>query len=334
MRRAGVILAVVIAALGAPAVPAASAPFDAGAARAFSARVEVLSRAGRWDEARATINRELSSAEGPRRAALLVDLAALAVDSNAYRHGDPQAAAAAVQRALAAAREAKHEQVLARATFTAARLTYWRGFDEPTRWDEARPLFEEVQRAARAGPLPDESLATLALFYRGLVEQQQGHAAAARPLFEDGLARARRANDGFLASFFERHLAADDEAAGRLDDAERRYRTSLKLREEAGATVFVAFARVALAGVLARRGRVDEALPLWRAAAADGEKAGSDNAAASAWLGLGEALFARGDVDGARAALLQADARAAAFGERALRDDVAKALAKLPGRSR
>jgi tetratricopeptide (TPR) repeat protein len=99
-----------------------------------------------------------------------------------------------------------------------------------------------------------------ALFWIGLVHQVvRGDSAAAEPFFQDSYELAREHEDTKLMSYDARHLGFVDYEAGRLDEAEERFRESVDLRERDGFLPGVAAGLVTLAEVAAERGRRAEA---------------------------------------------------------------------------
>ncbi|MFO0584114.1 MAG: tetratricopeptide repeat protein [Anaeromyxobacter sp.] len=270
-------------------------------------------RRGDWDAARAELQQAAEGATGPRQAALLLALGRTAQESSAYHRYDPQGAEAAVMRAVDAARTGGDAAGRAQARLLEGKLRYWQGFADPPRWDEARRILEDARRGLVETKAP--APAAEATFYLGLVAQQEGRWEAARPLFEDALAQARRLGDGYLASFPERHLADLAAEAKDLPAAEAGHRRSLALREKAGATALVPFARVAVAEVLAARGKRAEAVGELRRAADEAHRAGTAPAEAAALLGLSKLSAEGGDAKGAAAAALQAVAAARAYGD-------------------
>jgi len=275
------------------------------------ARLDARLRAGDWAALRAELERAEATAKGARRAALVVALGRVAHESSLYHRHAPQAAEAAVMRALDAARTAGNARTRVAARMLEGRFRYWQGFADPPRWELAQRILQDAREQAAA--LKDARLEAEAVLYLGLVAQQQGRWDAARPLFLDSLARAFEAGDYFLASFSERHLAYLSEEANDLADAEARYRRSVTLRERAGATAFLPFARIALASVLVGRGKAGEALELFRKGADEGARSGSRRGEAMALLGLSGALASGGDAKGARAAGVRALAAARAY---------------------
>jgi tetratricopeptide (TPR) repeat protein len=305
-----------------------AAPSPARAPADALARLDARLRAGDWAALRAELERAEASTEGAPRAALVVALGRVAHESSLYHRHDPQAAEAAVMRALDAARSGGDARIRAVARLLEGRFRYWQGFADPPRWDEAQRIVQDAREQAAA--LRDARLEAEAVLYLGLVAQQQGRWDAARPLFMDALARAIKAGDFFLASFPERHLAYLSEEAKDLADAEARHRRSVTLRERSGATAFLPFARVALAGVLVERGKTAEAMGLLRKAAEEGSRSGSRRGEAMALLGLSGALAAGGDEKGAREAGARALAAARAYDDPELIAEAARAAEGTP----
>ena len=277
------------------------------------ARLDVRLRAGEWDALRAELEPAIAAAAGTRRAALLVALGLVENEASSYHRHDPQKAESTVMRAVEAARAEGDAGTRARARMLEGRVRYWQGFSDPPRWDEAQRILNDTRE--RAAEVKDGRLEAEAIFYLGLVAQQQGRWDAARPLFEDALARASRLRDDYLASYPERHLAYLAGEAKDLEQAEARHRRSVALREKVRATVFLPFARIALAGVLVERGRRPEAVTLLRRAAEEGARSGSRRAEARALLELQPLLAADGDAAGARETAARALTAARAFGD-------------------
>jgi hypothetical protein len=89
----------------------------------------------------------------------------------------------------------------------------------------------------------------------------------------------------------------------------------VKLREQAGATAYLPFARLAVAEVLEARGRIPDAIAEARRAARDGASSGSRRGEAMALVALTRLLRAEGDAAGAAEAAAGAVAAARAFGD-------------------
>ncbi|ACL65236.1 conserved hypothetical protein [Anaeromyxobacter dehalogenans 2CP-1] len=281
----------------------------------LSARVEQDLLEGRWDAARAAVERELACGEVPAklRADLAVLLARIAVDRSEFHRHAPREAATAADRALAAAREAGDPRVLATALLVHARRVYFEALEDPSRMRAAAAAIREARAAA--GHAGDPRLEAEAIFHQALAEDRLGRPEAARALLEDGAARARRLGDDFMLSNMERHLAGLDQDRGELARAELGFRQSLALREQAGAAAFVPWAQIALAEVLAERGTAEEEQRvLLRKAAQLGERSGSLRAASTASATLARRLLAAGHRGAARVAAQRAVALARRFG--------------------
>ena len=119
-------------------------------------------------------------------------------------------------------------------------------------------LFEHALELFRAAG--DRAGEGEALFWVGLVHQVvRGDSVTAESFFSDSYELARERDDVKLMSYDARHLGFVDYDAGRLDEAERRFRESVELRERDGFVPGVAAGLLTLAQVAFERGRVDEA---------------------------------------------------------------------------
>jgi tetratricopeptide (TPR) repeat protein len=129
-----------------------------------------------------------------------------------------------------------------------------------------------------------------AWFYLGLVEQQQDHLDAGDERFRKGLALAESVKDEVLQSFFHRHLAASAEDRGQLDQAEKGFVESARLRLEGKACVLSPFAQITLADFYEKANRSREKIPgLLEEAVATATRCGSNPAAIQAHLRLARA---------------------------------------------
>jgi tetratricopeptide (TPR) repeat protein len=90
----------------------------------------------------------------------------------------------------------------------------------------------------------------------------RGDSGAAEPYLRDSYELARERGDTRLMSYDARHLGFVDYEAGRLDEAERRLRESVELRERDGFLPGVAAGLLTLAEVAFERGRDAEAREL------------------------------------------------------------------------
>ena len=96
--------------------------------------------------------------------------------------------------------------------------------------------------------------------------------------------------DGVLESFFRRHLAASAEDRGQLDQAEKGFVESLRLRLEGKACVLSPFAQITLADFYEKANRSQEKIPgLLAEAVATATRCGSNAAAIQAHLQLARA---------------------------------------------
>lgn len=309
--------------------PAAERPAPCDGDRSVADGLERALREGRWEVASSLLGPPLAAC-GPAtvgRARLLALGARAALDRSAYHRRDVEGARRAVDRAVEAARTAGRDEALAPALFVRGRFLYGRGFEERSHWTSAGAALAEARDAARrAGDARTEAEA---LFYLGLIEQQEKRDEPAERLFREARSAAGRDVDPFFDSFLERHLAALADAAGWTAEAERRYRRSLDLRESAGATVFSPFAMLALADFLAKRPSAEaERLSLLERAASVARSARSHRAAATALLGLADALSEKAP-DAARDAAEKALESARLYGDAALVSEAAAALERL-----
>jgi len=119
----------------------------------------------------------------------------------------------------------------------------------------------------------------------------QGRQEEAVKRFDKGLRFAHPLDDPLLESYFSRHLGFAAQEQGRPAEAEKGYRESLRLREKAGARVFIPFARITLANFLMENGGDrGEIRGLFEAAASTAERCGSWRAAFQARIALARLL--------------------------------------------
>lgn len=278
---------------------------------------------GEWEQVLGELRKQLAatdggSDEGARlRAAVL--LARAQVTSNAYHLRDEQLAEQESAQALALAEKGNAPGLLADALMSRGRLLYWRAF-KSKQWAVPRALFDRAQKLY-AGAKDTRGEAE-AWFYLGLVEQQQDHLDAGDELFQRGLTLARSVKDGVLESFFHRHLAASAEDRGQLDQAQKGFVESLRLRLEGKACVLSPFAQITLAEFYEKTNPWEKANPWWEKirgllaeAAATATRCGSNAAAIQAHLQLARAAQIPAD---RRKHAEQALALAKRFGDDAL----------------
>jgi tetratricopeptide (TPR) repeat protein len=179
-----------------------------------------------------------------------------------------------------------------------AEIQYTQAFDQIVAWDQVRSELDAVLRGLE--PLGDDGRLTWALFYRGLVDQQEEVGDLGRQFFQRARAIAERRGDDYRLSYIERHLAAIDDTRGDLAGAEARFRRSLALREKVGALLFIPPAQMALADVLGKRDpRNPDVARLYADAAARAAAANANRLASSAHAAISRRLAAAGDRDGA-----------------------------------
>jgi tetratricopeptide (TPR) repeat protein len=199
-------------------------------------RVRELRGEGRWNEALELIDDPLA------RADLMNEWALFA--------GDAEARAEAVRELD----RAEARLALERGRILHARFLAERGAEDPRELEVFECALELFRRA------DDRAGEGEALFWIGLVYQVvRGNPAAAEPFFADSYELAREHGDAKLMSYAARHLGFVDYEAGRLDEAEERFRESVDLRERERFWPGVAAGLVTLAEVAAERGRRAEA---------------------------------------------------------------------------
>jgi tetratricopeptide (TPR) repeat protein len=194
-------------------------------------RVRELRGEGRWAEALELVDEPLA------RADLLNEQALFAGDADARAAAERELDRADALLALGRGR-VLHAQFLSER-------------DEDPRELE---LFERALELFRAAG--DRAGEGEALFWVGLVHQVvRGDSATAEPYFGASYELAREHGDAKLMSYDARHLGFVDYDAGRLDEAEARFRESVELRERDGFVPGVAAGLLTLAQVALERGR-------------------------------------------------------------------------------
>ena len=236
---------------------------------------------GEWEQVLGGLRKQLAATDGGSddgaRLPTVVLLARAQVTSNAYHLRDEPVADQQSAEALMLAEKGNSPGLLAEALMSRGRLLYWRAFKN-NQWASSQDLFARAQKLyAQAKDTRGEAEA---LFYLGLVEQQQDHLDAGDVLFQKGLIQARSLKDGVLESFFHRHLAASAEDRGQLDEAEKGFVESLRLRLEGKACVLSPFAQITLADFYEKAKRSPEKIPrLLTEALATATRCGSNAAA-------------------------------------------------------
>jgi tetratricopeptide (TPR) repeat protein len=292
-----VLLAVVLVQ---PATTAPSRCVRSDAIDRARARFESEMRTAAWDAAiaDAVAAQTQPGSDAPTRALFALQHARAAQQRGSYARHDPVGVQALVVAAEPPIRAAQDACLLSDLQFLKAEIHYSQAFDQTVSWDRVRRELGDVLRVLE--PLGDDERLAKALFYRGLVDQQQQRGDLGRRYFERARAIATRRHDDYQLSYLERHLAAIDDARGDLASAEARLRRSLALRETARATLFIPPAQTALADVLARRDpRSPEALALYTDAATRAGALQANRLAAAAHAAISRRLAADGDRDGA-----------------------------------
>jgi tetratricopeptide (TPR) repeat protein len=246
---------------------------------------------GEWEQVLGGLRKQLASTDGGAdpagEARTLVLLARAQVTSNSYHLRDEKLADQVSARALEAAERNKEPGLLADALLSRGRVFYWRAFRDK-KWNVAQGFFDRSQKLyAEAKDARGEAEAW---FYLGLVEQQQDRLDPGDERFRQGLALARSMKDGVLESFFHRHLAASAEERGQLDEAEKGFVESARLRLDGKACVLSPFAQITLADFYEKANRSREKIPrLLEEAVATATRCGSNPAAIQAHLRLARA---------------------------------------------
>jgi tetratricopeptide (TPR) repeat protein len=242
-----------------------------------------------------------------------VFLARAQVTSNAYHLRDEQLADEVSSQALKLAEQQGDPLLLAEALQARGRLLYWRAFQNK-QWGAAQGLFERARDLyAQHKDLRGEADAW---FYLGLIEQQQNRLDAGDERFQKGLTLARSVKDPVLESFFHRHLAASAEERGRLDEAEKGFVESARLRIDGKACVLSPFAQLTLAEFYEKAHRSLDKVPKLRLEAATvAARCGSNRAALQAHLDLAKAAKTPSEK---KAHATQAVSFAKRFGDEAL----------------
>jgi hypothetical protein len=243
---------------------------------------------GEWEQVLGGLRHQLAATDGGADAAARVRasvlLARAQVTSNAYHLRDEELADQTSAEALALAEPSKDSALLADALMSRGRLLYWRAFKNK-QWSVPQELFERARKLY--AQVKDTRGEAEAWFYLGLVEQQEDRLDAGDERFRNGLAQARALKDGVLESFFHRHLAASEEDRGHLDQAEKGFVESARLRLEGKACVLSPFAQITLADFYEKANRSREKIPaLLGEAVATATRCGSNAAAIQAHLRL------------------------------------------------
>jgi tetratricopeptide (TPR) repeat protein len=314
---------------GAPGSCFRSEAFDRARAR-FAAQMEK----GDWETAIADVVAAKGQwpAGSALRALYAVQHARAAQQRSSHSHADGDGVEALVREAEGPVAAANDPCLASDLRSLRAEIHYAQAFDRIVTWDQVRRELDAVLRGLE--PLGDDGRLTWALFYRGLVDQQQEVGDLGEQFFERAGAIAERRGDAYRLSYVERHLAAIDDTRGDLAGAEARFRRSLALREKVGALLFIPPAQTALADLLQKRApRNPEIARLYADAAARAAAAKANRLASSAHAAISSRLAAAGDRDGAVRHAEQALAFAQAHGSASLVADARQTLDRLrPGR--
>jgi tetratricopeptide (TPR) repeat protein len=245
---------------------------------------------GEWEQMLGGLRKQLAAIGGSdplSRTRTLVLLSRAQVTSNAYHLRDEKLTDQVSAQALEVAEKSHDPALLADALLSRGRVLYWRAFQDK-QWGAAQGFFDRSQKLyAQAKDARGEAEAW---FYLGLVEQQQNRLDAGDERFRKGLTLAESVKDGVLQSFFHRHLAASAEERGQLDQAEKGFVESARLRLEGKACVLSPFAQITLADFYEKANRSREKIPqLLEEAVTTATRCGSNPAAIQAHLRLARA---------------------------------------------
>jgi tetratricopeptide (TPR) repeat protein len=246
---------------------------------------------GEWEQVLGGLRKQQAAVDGGSDSAAqlrtAVWLARAQVTSNAYHLRDEPLADQVSARAVELAEKGNDPDLLADALLSRGRLLYWQAFKNK-QWSVAQGFFERAQKLFVQAKDPRGE--SEAWFYLGLVGQQQDRLDAGDERFRKGLTLARSVKDGVLESFFHRHLAASAEDRGQLDEAEKGFVQSARLRLEGKACVLSPFAQLTLADFYEKANRSREKIPkLVEDALATATRCGSNLAAIHAHLKLARA---------------------------------------------
>jgi tetratricopeptide (TPR) repeat protein len=291
-------------------------------------QLELRLSMGDWDVVLSRLRAELGEAVAVKNAAAegwaRVQIAHALVERNFYHEKDEASADDASREAMSVAEE-RAPAALGWALSIRGRFLYSRAFDNK---DWAAPERHFLRALAFFEKERDRRAQSESWFYLGLIEQMQERHEKAASHFRKGLQLARPFNDPLLESYFHRHLGYAAQEQGRIAEAEMGYLESLRLREKAGAKVFIPFAQIALADFLARSeresGRVRD---LYEAAAATADDCGSRRAAFQAHLALARLLA---DEEPKRGHAMKALEAARAYGDPANVREAEALLQTLP----
>jgi len=104
-----------------------------------------LAEAGKWDDANAVLQEQLTKTKDAAEAARLkAELAHLASDRNTYFHKDESSVVAALEEARSAAHASNDKPALATLEMAEGRSTYWKALEKTKDWG---PPTEDFDRA-------------------------------------------------------------------------------------------------------------------------------------------------------------------------------------------
>jgi tetratricopeptide (TPR) repeat protein len=228
-------------------------------------RAEALAMRGRWDEARALIDRALEAARRRGDTAgevqLLLQRGRTLSNQARHRGGDRATAFTDLQAALRKADASGDAEAIAATTDALGmdRYTRWFSSQDPAELAGADELFRKA--LAMRAPRGDSSALASSYFHIGLVHQMQSEYEAARRAFERALEMSERLNDERILWDAARQLGYLAELRRDWVASEALYRRSLEVRERLGSGPGVAAALVALAELrYMRDGNAVEAL--------------------------------------------------------------------------
>ncbi len=273
-----------------------------------------LAEAGKWDDAKAVLQEQLTKTKDAAEAARLkAELAHLASDRNTYFHKDESSVVAALEEARSAAQASNDKRALATLEMAEGRSTYWKALEKTKDWG---PPTEDFDRALQIyKELGDEIGLGEAKFYRGLVYQMQDENQRARQIFEQALALTKKTGDERIQSFVVRHIGYLQQTAGEIDAARANFQKSLQLRQRNEMNVFVPFALIALADFEAEQKNSTEAIKLIEQALPLAKSGNSPRALYAAQMTLAKWYADEGKAAEAKTLAEQSRAGAEAFGD-------------------
>ena len=273
-----------------------------------------LAEAGKWDDAKAFLQEQLTKTKNAAEAAQLkAELAHLASDRNTYFHKDESSVVAALEEARSAAQASNDKRALATLEMAEGRSTYWKALEKTKDWG---PPTEDFDRALQIyKELGDEIGLGEAMFYRGLVYQMQDEIQRARQIFEQALALTKKTGDERIQSFVVRHIGYLQQTAGEIDAARANFQKSLQLRQRNEMKVFVPFALIAWAEFEAEQKNSADAIRLVEQALPLAERGNSPRALYSAQLTLAKWYVDKDKTAEAKKLAEQSRSGAEAFGD-------------------